>query len=208
MFRRNFGFILFLILVISFPAEAALNSRGRFAGRSWPRENMSYFGFGGLVLDYDDESAPSDISSTSGMQFVGGLQWDYFGLEARLTPGYILGGTSNFKFEFDGDGEETKVEFDHRLSILGKASWPVALWNDNFLRLYGMGGVAFGDVKTETGDGSSTETSEESETDLLYGAGLAFGRKKIMFQLDWLANITDNDYEYSGVYFGIHYIFN
>ena len=187
--------ILLALVLLSFqPVHARLPGRGE------PR--FAYFGGGPLMLEYREHSDISDRSSADGFQLTGGLKWKNFGLEIRLAPETI----NRYSFEFDGEEEKVDLELDHRLSILAKPALSLEKTLGTPAWLYGVGGPVFGDVRTVRDSG--TTTMQASETDMVLGAGAAVKVDRMVYQLDWLANINRNDRAYSGLYFGFHYLFD
>lgn len=125
----------------------------------------------GLLYSYADVSASADGDSVDfNSSLLGG------------TVGYQF--HRNFALEARGYGSVSddkvsglKVKVSNHFNVLGKAILP--LDDNEYFRLYGL--VGFGQTKI------SLDSESESESDILYGAGMSFSTNKpISFDVEWV----------------------
>lgn len=208
MKSQTLCFLLSCLLLVLTVLPASAVRRSRYFNRQ-PRNvdaRFSYFGGGPLLVEYEEYSGVADRSSSGGFQLVGGLQWDYVGLEARLAPGSVAGGNNQYSFKFESSTESLEMELDNRLYILGKPALPLGPVEEPYGWIYGLVGPGFGGVKTKSDTNTTGTYTAANEADLVYGVGFAMAVDQLIFQLDIIRNL-DQDDSFSGVYFGLHHRF-
>lgn len=150
-----------------------------------------------MGLDYQAMSvAPQagDDFNPSAVRFRSGTMYDEnFGYEAYLAIGT----------DSDTQGN-TEFELDNYYGFALRGQFPI---NEHFA-IYGLAGLGWtAYTTTTTGIGGSQQT-RVSESDFVYGGGVAMrlGRQA-MLSAEWMSQLDNDDFQISGVNIGIARLF-
>lgn len=150
-----------------------------------------------MGLDYQFQQVAQENGedfSPSSVRFRTGTMYDEnFGYEAHLSIGTDSDQVGNTEFEVDN-----YYGFALRLQA------PIS----EYVAVYGLAGLGWTSFTATTSGGLGTTETSSTESDFVYGGGVAvrFGQQA-MLSAEWMSQLSDDDFDITGVNIGIARLF-
>jgi opacity protein-like surface antigen len=158
-----------------------------------------YVGADALFWDFDADGLSS--FSATGLRLRGGVYFNqYFALEAHAG----FGGSDSKTFS-DGFGSVgIEVELDRFFSAFLRGTLPLG---DRF-NAYGLLGYTDAKASLTVSDGPFSFSESDSDNGLSFGIGADMAvMNNVSLNLDYVRYLDASDYEFSGISFGVRYVF-